>query len=182
MSGARASGRAGSEGGFTLMEVVLTIAVMAVVGIGLSSVMLAAAEAQVMAINLAETNDSGSIASQWIYYELREVQAPISVGLRSMPGAGLDFLDWNGNGYVYTVANGSLLRSFNGGAAQPLTDGVVSFTVVYRAENGTPAASASLVKRIDFALVIRRGDVQRRFGGQVWPRGNMSFVANWREE
>lgn len=183
-----APSRAGSPGpsrrerGFTLIEAVTTIAIVSLGTIALASVVGVAAESQALSLDYGEVVDTGTITSNWLYTELREMRVPPSVGLQTMQASEVAFTDWSGRAIRYVRDGSKILRSENGGALQTFADGVTGFDLVYRRVNGTPAPFASQVARIDFAITLTRGDVTRRFGGQVWPRSTAPYIASWREE
>ena len=168
--------------GFTLLEAVVTIAVVSIGMIALASVLGVAAESQALAIDFGEVTDVGTISSNWLYTELREMRLPPSIGLQTMQPSDIQFTDWSGRTLRFTRSGGRITRSENGGAAQTFADGVTDFALVYRRVNGAVASSASQVARIDFSITLTRGDVTRRYGGQVWPRSTAPYIANWREE
>jgi hypothetical protein len=174
--------RRADEAGFTLIEAIAVIAVTAVIGMGVASMILVAAEAQATAVDLADVTDVGTIASNRLYTELREMQLPPALGLQSLSASELRFTDSRGVAIAYALSGTTLTRSQSGGAAQVFAEGVEAFAVTYRRGDGSPAASAAEVARIDFALTLRRGEMIRRFGGQVWPRASVAFIADWREE
>jgi hypothetical protein len=179
--------------GLTLIEAVVTIAVVSVIGLSAAAIMMVAAKAELVAVNLGDSVDAGTLASQRISLELREMLAPASIGLvGSTPSTTeLAFLapDPSGNGTndeihyrLSTTTTGRLVRIQNGGAEQPLAEGVTSFTVTYRADGGAATTTEAFITRIDFAFDIARGGQTLHFGGQVFPRALGLVAVSWREQ
>jgi hypothetical protein len=171
--------------GFTLIEVTLTIVLIAIAGMGLAALMLIAARGEVLAIDIGDATDAGTLATDRITLELREMQAPASIGLKGMAPAAIDFLDPSGNEiqyYMSATSPGTLARLQNGGLEQPLADSVQNFSVVYRAADGTAATSSYLVTRIDFEFDVVRPQCTSHFGGQISPRSLNPATPAWREQ
>lgn len=182
---ASAARRRLAEAGMTLVELVATIAIMAVVGMGISALVIIMARGTVVAVNVADAADAGTLASDRITLEVREMRGPASLGLKSMTGSELAFFDWQGNEIHYKMSAtspGTLVRSANGGAEQPLAEGVEGFAVTYWDATGSPASAAWKVARVDFQFDAVRGTVALHYGGQVFPPAFNPEVANWREE
>lgn len=171
------------ERGFTLIEIVAVIAVTAVIGTGVAALLVIAVQAQAAAIDIADVQDAGTLASDLISMELLEMRAPPSLGLLAMSASELHFVHWSGKRIRYFVSSGTLFRTEDGGVTNGrVASGVSSFQVVYRRRDGTAATAAADVKAIDFRVTVVRGSVSHSFGGQVYPRASDSLLADWREE
>ncbi len=169
------------ERGFTLMEVLLSVAVMAIAGIGIAALLVTAARAQATAVNGLDAMDAGTLASERIALELHELRAPPSIGLRGTLPAELHFLDYSGREIRYRVVSGRLVRSENGGPDRTIAEGVAGLQAVYRRRDGTPAAARHEVRSIEFGFTVVRGHVSRTFGRQIYPASLEGFLADWRE-
>ena len=172
--------------GFTLVELLLSIAILGLIGMGAATMIGVAADAQSTSIDLGETVDGGTLASDQITLELQELRGPTGVGLLSVGTTdAIEFIHRTGRRIRYSISGGDLVRAEapGGGALGPqrvVARGAVLFQVTYRDAAGSPTSVPSSVRRIEFRLDVRRGAVERSFGGQVFPKAADALGADWR--
>ena len=139
--------------GFTLTELLVVTAVLAVVLGAVILIQQKGQEAYIMGSNRVETQQNARVALDLMTRELRSATA-----ITAIPsGTNMTFTDQNGASVQYQLASGNLTRS-TGGIATILIGGVQSLAFTYysayngQTNTGTSTGTASAVKVIKIAL------------------------------
>jgi len=139
--------------GFTLTELLVVTAVLAIVLGAVILIQQKGQEAYIMGSNRVETQQNARVALDLMTRELRSATA-----ITAIPsGTNMTFTDQNGASVQYQLASGNLTRS-TGGIATILIGGVQSLAFTYfsayngQTNTGTSTGTASAVKVIKIAL------------------------------
>jgi len=139
--------------GFTLTELLVVTAVLAIVLGAVILIQQKGQEAYIMGSNRVETQQNARVALDLMTRELRSATAVIAIP----SGTNMTFTDQNGASVQYQLASGNLTRS-TGGIATILIGGVQSLAFTYfsayngQTNTGTSTGTASAVKVIKIAL------------------------------
>ena len=139
--------------GFTLTELLVVTAVLAVVLGAVILIQQKGQEAYIMGSNRVETQQNARVALDLMTRELRSATA-----ITAIPsGTNMTFTDQNGASVQYQLASGNLTRS-TGGIATILIGGVQSLAFTYysayngQTNTGTTTGTASAVTVIKITL------------------------------
>lgn len=142
--------------GFTLTELLVVTAVLAIVLGAVILIQQKGQEAYIMGSNRVETQQNARVALDLMTRELRSATA-----ITAIPsGTNMSFTDQNGASVQYQLASGNLTRS-TGGIATIIIGGVQSLAFTYfsayngQTNTGTSTGTASAVKVIKIALETR---------------------------
>jgi len=139
--------------GFTLTELLVVTAVLAIVLGAVILIQQKGQEAYIMGSNRVETQQNARVALDLMTRELRSATAVTAIP----SGTNMTFTDQNGASVQYQLASGNLTRS-TGGIATILIGGVQSLAFTYfsayngQTNTGTSTGTASAVKVIKIAL------------------------------
>lgn len=142
--------------GFTLTELLVVTAVLAVVLGAVILIQQKGQEAYIMGSNRVETQQNARVALELMTRELRSATAVTAVP----SGTNMTFTDQNGVSVQYQVTSGTLTRTA-GGIATPLIGGVQALTLTYysawdgQTGTGTTTGTASAVRVIKINLETR---------------------------
>jgi len=139
--------------GFTLTELLVVTAVLAVVLGAVILIQQKGQEAYVMGSNRVETQQNARVALELMTRELRSATAVTAIS----SSTDLTFTDQNGVSVQYQLASGNLTRKASG-STETLIGGVQSLAFSYysayngQTNTGTTTGTASAVKVIKVAL------------------------------
>jgi len=174
------SRRARRRCGFTLVEMVATIAVMAALGTVASTTVLSALNSYLSASTRAQLHTEISMAVDRIVREIQNTQLDTSAGgvapdVESVSAAAIT---WNDD-YSLTLSGGQILFAENGAAAAPLLSNVTSFGVqTYNESNTALGASLSgagcdAIRRVRISITMQRNGVTETLRTKVFLRCTM---------
>ena len=142
-----------NQRGFTLTELLVVTAVLAIVLGAVILIQQKGQEAYIMGSNRVETQQNARVALDLMTRELRSATA-----ITAIPsGTDMTFTDQNGTAVQYQLGSGNLTRT-TGGVATILIGGVQSLAFTYfsayngQTNTGTSTGTASAVKVIKIAL------------------------------
>ncbi len=127
--------RQSSRAGFTLIEMIMTIIVLAVLGAILANAFFAASDAYVKTLDVENAMGPMRTALTRMTRDIREIRALKDI-TAAPTAAQLQFLDLDGNSVAYSYSSGTLSR--NGNA---LISGLSAFSFTYQDVNGTAISS-----------------------------------------
>lgn len=171
----------GSRGGFTLVEAIATMAILAAMGSVASSMIFAATRSYTDAVRAAQLQDELSIAMEQITRELRALPEepgsdPAVPSLSSVTGSSLL---WNTDYSLWLDNAGQILLVEDGGAPIILLRDVTILAVAAFDEAGTPLATPLVdsgchgVRRIQIQITVSRAGVTQSLRSKVYLRGVM---------
>ncbi len=169
-------GRRGGSRGFTLVELLVALAVVGVVLLTLTGLLQHGEQVYLFGTSRLEAHQNARVALDRLGRELRGAGIdPRGIGfppLVNPTATGFTIQnDLNGDGVIagnpetitYSL-RGRTLRRNAGGGAQPVVDGVESLTFAYLDAAGDPAKTAGEIRTV--VMTITTGAVDRR-GGRV---------------
>ncbi|MDP2626210.1 MAG: prepilin-type N-terminal cleavage/methylation domain-containing protein [Candidatus Rokubacteria bacterium] len=139
--------------GFTLTELLVVTAVLAIVLGAVILIQQKGQEAYIMGSNRVETQQNARVALDLMTRELRSATAVTAIP----SGTNMTFTDQNGTTVQYQLGSGNLTRT-TGGVATILIGGVQSLAFTYysayngQTNTGTTTGTASAVKVIKLTL------------------------------
>ena len=167
--------------GFTLIEAIATIVVLAIIGSIASLLILTAVDGYTDAATTAQLHMEASTAMDRIVRELRKV--PLDSGAA---GVAPDINDvtptsitWGANGELSLTGN-KLQLTTSGPPLGDLLDDVSAFTVqTYDEDNAAlgetlTGAACDPIRRIELDLTLQRGDVSTSLRTKLFVRSTMS--------
>lgn len=165
-----------SRRGFTLVEAITTMVVLAIIGSVTSGMLLSGVTGYRDAATSAQIHAEASAALDRIVRELREV--PLDAGAPDIESVTSNSITWATNSSL-TVSGSKLRLSIAGGTAQTLLDSVSSFSVQTYNESNT-ALSASLsgagcapIRRVQLQVTVTRQGVSQTLRTRVFLRRAM---------
>lgn len=169
----RNSSTAERAGGFTMIEVVITLVVMGVLATIGAMIMSSAFRTYFLGVEIASDDWQGRYALERMTRELRTARSASAADLNIAVAGQIAFSDSSGNVVVYrrNAATSALERSQDGGATfQPLADSVSALTFSYLQNDGqTAAASASAVYFITAQATVASPNVTTVYRTTVRP-------------
>lgn len=175
----RGLGRGLGGRAFTLVEVLVTIVVIAAVGSVASLTLTSALDGYIDAATQAQLHTELSIAVDRIDRELRRTglksASPIAPNISSVSATSIA---WNNN-YSLSLAGGNVMLVENGAAAAILQGNVMAFSVqTYNESNTALAATLSgaacdPIRRVRVSITIQRAGMSETLRTKVYLRSTM---------
>jgi len=155
------------QGGFTLIEAITTIVVSAaLVTIG-ATFMSRGFLSYFVGKELASDAAQGTLALERMTRELRLVRS--QADLTTMGANTITYVDTSGNTITYALSGGSITRSANLAAAQPLADNVSTLSFSYWQNNVSTAVTSTTVWYITVAVTVSSQNATATFRSTVKP-------------
>lgn len=160
--------------GFTLVELVLSIAIVGVLAAVVGPILIGAVKSYALVTNRQATLNSTRLAIERMSSEMKLIPSANSIDI--FQASTFQFDTPSENDINYTLSSGNLLRS---GAV--LVSNVTSLSFAYLDANGAPTATKANIKRISVEMTINAGSgfgtLQLRT--QVFPRRFAAYYANF---
>jgi len=167
--------KCGASHGFTLIELIIVIVLMAVIvtiGAGLVG---KSAESFRAADDIAEVGWQGRIALERMEQEIRAISS--TAGVTTWTATALTFTNTGGTSIGYTFAAGTLQRTQAPTTApqpQPLADNVTSLGFTYWDRTGAQVVpgvgSVSSIYYITVTLGVSKGNFSSNYRTTIYPR------------
>ncbi len=171
----RSPRRAGA--GFTLIETIATITILAVLGSTASMLVMTSVNGFTQAATAAQLHSEASIAFDRIDRAMRGIPGSASVpGAPDISSITATSITWQTN-YSLSLSGTQLMLVENGGTSRVLISDVTTFSVqAYDESNTALAASLSgsacdVVQRLRFTVIMQRNGVSQTLRSKVFLRG-----------
>lgn len=164
----------GSCTAFTLVELVVTITLVAIVGALGTGIVVLSGRAYARSKTYQDSFSDASYALNRMALELRNVASPnhfLSISSNSIS------FQIAGQAYTYALSGTELLRN-----GQPLAAGVSSLALTYYDASNIETANPASVQRIAIALTVSRGGSSARLRTEVFPRPFRVSYISWQEQ
>jgi len=151
--------------GFTLIEMIITtsiVAVMAVILTGLISTMFSSYTAQ---YQMTEQNAEAKLALERMLRELREIRSAIALDLTMLPSTQITFNDPTGAAINYALVGANIQRN-----GSNLADGASALQFTYYDSAGAVTAAVGLVCYIRVSFTLTQNGIATAIRGDVKPR------------
>jgi len=156
--------------GFTLIELIMTLIIAGVLAAMGASLMSSGFRTYFAGRELAQDAAEGTLAVERMTRDLRTIRSATAADIPTMTGTSISFVDVDGNSVAYALAGGSLTRTLNGGAAQPLAANVSSLAFTYLQNDGqSTAGAATQVWYISVLFTVASQNASSTFRGTVKP-------------
>jgi prepilin-type N-terminal cleavage/methylation domain-containing protein len=165
-----------ARSGFSLVELLVTLAVVGILGSLTSAMIYAGVEAQQRSATAATLSEEGATAMERIILELR------SIPLSADEARGLDIelvsvsgIQWAGGNSV-SLNGSSVVLATDGGTPVIIARDVAGLAIRCFSEDGAPLPAnlsemaAREVWRIEVELRLQRGEVMEMLRSRVFPR------------
>lgn len=172
---------ANTRGGFTLVESVVTMVILAIIMVTVSQLFLGATQGYTAAAERGELHTAVSCAMDRIAMEIRNARAtsgssPASADITSTSASSIAWMDADGSSRSVSLSGTDLVYSEAGGAGSVLASNISSFSIAtYDESNAALAASLSgaataSIRRVQITLVASHGGVVETLRTRVFPR------------
>lgn len=183
MTTPRRSMVASGRRGFTLVEVITTMVIVAIIGVVSSTLLLSAVERYHAAATRAELVNAASAAMERITVTLRDIPQRVSVtpSVPSISAVTANSITWDG-GMSLAISGTSVRLTINGDSTT-LAEHVSAFEVtVFDKDNAAMDASLSggacnSIRRVQITLTLSRDGVSETLRSRVFLRCMMSGAA-----
>lgn len=149
--------------GFTLIELVLVIILVAVMANVASTMLAEGLRAYLTTKNITDADWQGRIALQRMERDIRAIRSSNDVATAT--SSQLSFVDTSGTTITYELSGTTLLRN-----SQALADGIQTLTFSYFDQNGTSTATTTAIRYIRIALNITQGNANYTVTTAIYPR------------
>jgi prepilin-type N-terminal cleavage/methylation domain-containing protein len=181
-----ARGKRKFRGGFTLMEGMATVVVLAILGSITSFVILEAVDAFTDAGTSAQLHAEASIAVDRIVRELREIDldsgaSGIAPDIDNVSPSWIDWTDGDGDQYVLGLIGSDVQFQVDGGPMAVLLSNVSAFTVSTFDEDNVQLAgnltgdSCDPIRRVAVDLTLDRNGVSESMRAKAYIRSTISL-------
>lgn len=156
-------------GGFTLVELLVALAVVGLVMVATLTILQQGQEGYALGVARLEAQQSARVALERVAREVRTAGFdPAGTGFPAIVNPAPTSLtiqkDLNGNGVIDAAAEsvtyllrGTTLRRNAGGGAQPVIEGVEDLTFTYLDAGGAPTTLPAAIRTVIIALTVTTG-------------------------
>lgn len=174
-----------SQAGFTLVEAISTIVVLAALGVGLYGVMINVTNGYTSASVTAQLHSELSIAMDRITRELHNIPVDSGAGMLASDIDMVTFtsIDWSGNNNL-SLSGTDLELTINGGTAAVLLSNVTALTIQTYEESNIPLAGTMIgigcdfIRRVSISITLTRHGVSETLRTKVFLRCTVSGAEN----
>ena len=172
-----------STSGFTLIEVIMAIVVMAIIFVGVGSLLFQGTRSFEMMDTRRDLTGQGRLAMERMTREIRLIRCvaagsactPTATEITSMTSAELRFVKqgYEGRGFRYDAPTQTLYLRQGSGPADPeyiLARNVSAFALGYFKNNGTTAALPTEVWMVNVSMTLASGIESVDFKASIYPR------------
>lgn len=173
----------GSTSGFTLIEVIMAIVVMAVIFVGVGSLLFQGTRSFEMMDTRRDLSGQGKLAMERMTREIRLIRCvalgsactPTATEITSMTSIELRFVrqDYVGRGFRYDAPTQTLYLRQGSGATDPediLARNVIAFAFGYFKNNGSTAVVPTEVWMVNVSMTLASGAESVDFRASIYPR------------
>lgn len=150
--------------GFTLIELIATIVLMAIISIIVGQVLLNGYQNFITSQNISQTDWRGLLALERLANDIHTIRSAGDIS--TITSTQLAFTDVNGTAIQFQLSGSNLLRN-----SQLLASGVQSFNFSYLDKNGATTAAPSSVRFISISLALVENNFTQSFSTLIATRG-----------
>lgn len=150
--------------GFTLIEMVFTIMIMAIISVVVGRVLFQGYNTMLTSDNISSTGWQGLIALERMSNGIHNIRS--SSDITTISANTFGFTDVNGTAVTYTLSGSNLLRNGN-----MLANGVSSLIFTYLDSSGATTATATNVRYIRIAMTLVKNNMSIAMSTMVGTRG-----------
>ncbi len=165
--------------GFTLIELIMVIAILSVIGVFGSQMFLETTQIFLEARNRRDAVQEARYAIERMSREIRE-DIDATTDITAFSASTFTYTDPNSASVSFTKSGSNLLRN-----SDVLAGDVSALTFSYLKSNGATASSASDIWRIKVSLTVAKGNETITLQTQIFPRNlynDITGFAGWAEQ
>lgn len=155
---------------FTMIELIVTIVIVAIIGISASKLLVSAYQTGYTARDLTDVDWQFRVALERMAREMQSIRSATSADLTISPTTEITFKTVSGNTIQYALSGNLLTRTENAGSAIALADNVSNLSFSYHNATGASTATVANVRYITISFDISRGDIDSSYKTTVFPR------------
>lgn len=159
----------GTAGGYTLVELVMTISIVSVIALVPATVMLESIKVYARSSSTLDAAYQARLASECIKRDLRSLDDPSKIG--AVSPALLTIVTPSGETISYVLLDGALTRN-----GDLLARGVSAMSITLRTQSGQVSVASIDVALVEVDLTVQTGDFPYRVLTSVCP-GFARYVA-----
>lgn len=152
------------EDGFTLVELVLAILILAIIFAILAPVLKTGFNSYFLRLDTVQADWQGRVALARATRELRDIRSPADLTIA--PSTQITFVDTSGNTIQYSLSGDKLMRN-----TAELASGVSALSFSYLTSSHTATVTASDVHYIVVQFTEQQGQATATYRTTVNPRG-----------
>ncbi len=155
--------KAGSVGGYTLIEMVLTVVVLSIIGLTSSKVIIESMKVYAQTAPTLDASYQAHLAVRHLQRDIRNMRDTSTI--TALTPTALTFDDVEGHTLEFNLTAGDLTRN-----GDLLARGVSSFGFRYFQQDGSVATGPGNLHLIEIDLTVQVADQQQRSMAVVFPR------------
>ena len=150
--------------GFTLLELILSIMIMAVISVVMGRVLFQGYNTMLTSENISTAGWQGLIALERMTNDIHTIRSAADIS--TISASQFAFTDVSGNSVQFQLSGSTLLRN-----SATLASGVQSLTFTYLDKNGSVTGTAANVRYILMAMTITQGTMTLAMSTMAGTRG-----------
>lgn len=150
--------------GFTLMELVMVIAIMGIVSVVVSRIFFQSFQTFIIAQNVTNIDWQALLVMQRFENDVHHIRS--SNDISTISSGTFSFVDVSGNTVTYQLSGSALLRN-----SQTLATGVQSIAFVYYDSNYAVTASTTSVRYVTLSVTYIQNNLSLSFSTMAGTRG-----------
>jgi prepilin-type N-terminal cleavage/methylation domain-containing protein len=135
------------QAGFTLLELIITIVMLAVISVAVGRIVLEGLSMMQTSDKISSTGWQGLIALERFTNDVHRIRSKADI--TTVTASQFTFTDVNGTSVAYSLSSGKLMR-----AGQILADDIQSITFSYLDGSGASTSTAANVRYVKLALTL----------------------------
>lgn len=156
--------------GFTMIELIVVIVIIAIIGTTASKLLVQAYRSGYTARDLSDVDWQFRIALERMARDIQLVRSATASDLVISPTTEIEFTDIHDDTVTYELSGSTLTRQENAGSAIGIADNVSNLAFSYFDENGASTATVTDVRYITVSFDVTRGEISDTYQTTVFPR------------
>ncbi|OGT60117.1 MAG: hypothetical protein A3E85_03425 [Gammaproteobacteria bacterium RIFCSPHIGHO2_12_FULL_45_12] len=155
---------AGTAAGFTLIELIMTILILAIISTVISKFLIQVYQSFIVSQNIAETDWSGLITLDRLTNDIHNIRSADSI--TTISSQQLSATSMDGSTVQYQVSGSTLLRN-----GIVLASGLQNFSLTYKDEDNNVTTTPALIRYIAISATFTQNNITSSFTTLAGTRG-----------